>query len=132
MKWPTNKKDHGYMKKMQEKNKASSLKNPNELWMMKKLEKLPYKWTRQAQWGYRIFDFWCRDIGVAIEVDGKEHKKEYDRIRDEYNMKRSGILVIRVRNKNEKDSEYVINFLSSNVKSWNDRRRELGLKEIKL
>ena len=104
--------------------------NKNENWMKDLLEKSKYKWKRQAQWGYRLFDFWCAEIGVAIEVDGEEHNKEYDSIRDIKNMLTSGIVVFRVRNRNENGARKIITRVNKIEGDWNTRRLSLGLKPI--
>jgi len=110
----------------QNQNVAASRSNPNENWMAKKLAETSYKWRRQAQWGYRLYDFWCHQLGIAIEIDGPEHDQKYDAYRDEYNFRWSGIVVLRVQNCNEEEAAKVIAMLDV-LGSWKDRRHELGL-----
>lgn len=129
MRWPTNKEEHAYMKGRKEENKAKSARNKAENWMAEKLEETEYKWSMQTQWGYRVFDFWNHYLGIAIEVDGDSHDPEYDRVRDEYNLKKSAIKVIRVRNFNEEDAKAALKEISIS-ECWNDRRRNAGLKPI--
>lgn len=107
-------------------NTARSARNPNEQWAAERLSATPYRWKRQAQWGYRIFDFWCAELGVAIEIDGSNHDPDYDAYRDEYNFRRSGVVVLRVRNKNEKDMDSTIAALDR-IESWTTRRLNMGL-----
>lgn len=97
--------------------------------MLEHLKTTGYKWKRQRQWGYRLFDFWNTKIGIAVEVDGLTHDKNYDAIRDEYNYKTSGILVLRVRNFNEDDASKVLAQIADSC-TWNERRAQLGLKPI--
>lgn len=123
MRWPKNKEEHAYMKMMQAKNKKSSRRSKAESWMKDKLASTGKKWSRQAQWGYRLFDFWNHELGIAVEVDGPEHDKEYDAFRDRHNLKRSGILVLRVRNFNEKDAEVAITTINE-ASSWKERREK--------
>ena len=130
MKWPTNKEKHAYMKMRQQQNIDESRDNPNEKWMLSHLATTGYKWRRQAQWGYRLFDFWCAKLGIAVEVDGKTHDPEYDAVRDRYNYSCSGILVLRVRNRNESDAQKALETIRT-AESWNYRRSKLGLKPIK-
>lgn len=111
------------MKMMQAKNKKSSRRSKAESWMKDKLASTGKKWSRQAQWGYRLFDFWNHELGIAVEVDGPEHDKEYDAFRDRHNLKRSGILVLRVRNFNEKDAEVAITTINE-ASSWKERREK--------
>jgi very-short-patch-repair endonuclease len=71
-----------------------------EEWAWTELQKLKRfgSWSRQVVWGCRIFDFWCSELGIAVEIDGPEHQIEYDQARDRYNYWRSGIVVLRVPN----------------------------------
>ncbi len=124
--YPNTFEDSEMMRKYQRQNVSRSRYNPNENWMAEKLAVTGLKWTRQAMWGKRIFDFWCAEIGVVIEVDGPEHKKAYDQSRDAYNYARSGIIVLRVRNKNEADAATVLEIIPC-VISWLERREEMGI-----
>lgn len=58
------------------------------------------KFTRQAMWGTRIYDFRCKDKWIAIEIDWKYHnndrKKEKDEKYDKYNYWVSWIVVLRI------------------------------------
>jgi len=126
LRWTTNKEQADYMRGRVAENVARSAKNPNEQWAAERLSVTPYKWKPQAQWGYRIFDFWCEFLGVAIEIDGPDHDPDYDSYRDEYNFRRSGVVVLRVRNKNEKDMDSAIATLDR-IEAWTTRRFNMGL-----
>ncbi len=52
----------------------------------------------------RIFDFFCSELGVVVEVDGPEHNEDWDTFRDEGTFRSSSIVVLRVRNRNEEDA----------------------------
>lgn len=118
----TTKEKSAYMLAMQIKNRGACKYNENENWMRDILiAQTQYKWTRQARWGYRLFDFWCHELGCAVEVDGPEHNKGYDQFRDYYNYVRSGIIVIRVKNKNEEDAAEAIAYIKT-LGSWEERR----------
>jgi very-short-patch-repair endonuclease len=99
-----------------------------ELWMAEHLSKTGVKWTRQAIWGRRIFDFWSHDLGIAIEVDGPEHKKKVDDYKDAYNLHRSGVIVIRVKNFNEDDAQMALEKILNCKENWKARRKRLGLR----
>lgn len=126
LRFPTNKEEHLYMKWRKNQNIAKSLKNESENWFDEKIKPLGIKYSRQAVWGYRVFDFWFSGLGIAVEIDGNSHNKEYDAYRDEYNFKRSGIIVLRVRNKNENDAEKVISQIM-NSDTWLERREKMDL-----
>lgn len=114
------------MRMRAEQNKDRSRHNKNEQWAKDILDSTGYKWTPQAQWGYRIFDFWCAKLGVAVEIDGPEHNADYDGYRDEYNFRRSAVVVIRVRNTNDQDMQKAISMLGR-IGTWQDRREQMGL-----
>lgn len=119
-----------YMSMRQAQNKMKAKNNPNEQWMAEHLAKTGLKWTPQARWGFRIFDFWCSKLGIAVEVDGVEHDALWDVVRDEANYAVSGILVLRVRNRNEEDAARVLAEIATS-ESWNDRRAKVGKKPIR-
>lgn len=99
MRWIVRPDQAEYMRNRQDQNRSKSVKA--EEWAYGYLKQTQKKWTRQAIWGCRIFDFWCAEIGIAVEIDGMTHNKNYDSIRDEYNFYRSGIVVLRVPNFND-------------------------------
>jgi len=126
LKRPMTKEESEYIRQRRDENLDRALKNGNENWMARHLAKTGFKWTRQAIWGYRIFDFWNGALGIAVEVDGIEHNKEWDRHRDEYNYLRSGILVLRVRNRNEEDAAKALKEIMA-AETWKQRREKLGV-----
>ena len=114
------------MRQRKNQNVVRALKNQNENWLASILATTGFKWTRQAVWGYRIFDFWSHKLGIVVESDGPEHNKNYDAYRDDYNLRRSGILIIRVRNRNEEDVNHALSLIK-NSSTWPERREVLGL-----
>ena len=126
LRWPTNADEAAYMRQRKQENTDRSVFNGNENWLAQKLESSGRKWTRQANWGYRIFDFWCHELGIAVESDGPEHNSTYDAHRDEYNFRRSGIVVLRVRNRNEVDVCAALAMIAK-AETWKERRGTLGL-----
>jgi len=130
LRYTTKAEEHAYMKGRQEMNRRAALRNQNENWFADKLKTNKHKWSRQAQWGYRLFDFWCHELGIAVEVDGPEHDPGYDGYRDKYNYLRSGIIVLHVRNRNEADAKLALEFIAK-AEDWSSRRRLLGLDSTK-
>jgi very-short-patch-repair endonuclease len=128
--WPTTHEENDHMLSRQLENRLASKKNLAENWMYEKLKQTPYKWTRQAMWGVRLFDFWSYKIGIAVEVDGKEHDAKRDYGRDMVDYQVSGIKVLRVRNFNELDAKIALKEINRS-ETWNDRRQKLGLKLIR-
>lgn len=133
MKWsksPANSKQAAHMAMRKKQNIIQSRNSRAEDWMYKKLLTTGYKWGRQAVWGWRVFDFWCHQLGIAVEVDGAEHNREYDAERDAYNWKKSRIIVLRVDNFNENDAAKVLGKIAKS-QTWNERREEAGLSRIR-
>jgi very-short-patch-repair endonuclease len=128
MRWIGNKEQHAYMRMRQEQNRDQFSRA--EEWVRCALLKTKHKWTRQAIWGCRIFDFWNHSFGIAIEVDGQEHDHEYDAARDAYNYWCSGILVLRVRNFVETDLQSALEVIGRGETLQERKARiraELGL-----
>lgn len=125
MRWTTSKEESDYMARRQKENVAASKNSKAEAWMAEKLKETGLKWTRQARWGYRLFDFWNAHLGIAVEVDGPEHEKDYDEVRDTYAYLRSGIVVLRVRNFDEFDASLALDSIASS-RTWKQRRTEVG------
>jgi very-short-patch-repair endonuclease len=110
----------------QEQNRSSSRRSEAERWMDSLLAATPWEWTRQAMWGYRVFDFWQHHLGCAIEVDGPEHDADYDSYRDEYNFRRSAIVVLRVPNMDERAASWALARLHT-IGSHGDRKLAIGI-----
>lgn len=124
--WCCSPNDAAYMRQRQAENLQRAESNPNENWMANKLRNAGLTFSRQIIWGYRLFDFWNHKLRVAIEVDGAEHDAAYDNYRDEYNFRRSGIVVLRVRNRNEADAELLFTRLRT-LEPHKQRRQLLGI-----
>lgn len=115
-----------YMRQNRDKCLLNSQSNYNENWFSSILSVNNINHKRQAIWGFRIYDFWIHSIGCAIEIDGPEHDEIYDKYRDIYNYLRSGIVVIRVRNKNHEDAMEAISFIKT-IGPWRERRLKLKI-----
>jgi very-short-patch-repair endonuclease len=131
LRFTTKKEEHEYMRERKAQNRARIPWLKAERWFLEGyLGKLPsetrFKFSRQATWGYRLFDFWFHDRGVVVEIDGPEHNAGYDAYRDRYNFLRSGIIVLRVRNFHENDALTAVDNLQREC-SWESRRRAMGL-----
>jgi len=111
------------MKLRQNQNRAKGM-TPAEKWLFENfLKKTTLNWTHQAQWGFRLFDFWNAFLGVAIEVDGPEHRPEADLFKDETEWGRSKIVTFRVRNFNRADASLAMGSLQL-LRPWKERRLE--------
>lgn len=115
------------MRKAQNLSKAR--KNSNENWMHNLLKQTKLKWRRQSIHGFRLFDFWCHDLGIVVEVDGPEHDKIRDAKHDAHAYEVSGILVLRVPNRNENIAQAALRVIAEST-TWNQRRILMGLKPL--
>lgn len=130
--WPVKKKDSDLLANWQVENlkKAKANRWENEVadWLKELTPGM--KWTRQARWGWRFFDFWNAAKGVAIEVDGGYHSDAYQKQKDEFrdgkNHIRSGILVFRVPN-GDLLALKVAAVKIRKLESWEERRIKLGV-----
>lgn len=125
-KYISDSKSHAEMKFFKDVNSQSSLRNKNENRFCELLEtKTNLKFSRQAIWGRRIFDVWVDRLGLAFEIDGNEHVERIDKYRDEWIFRRSGIVVIRVKNPLvDRFFENLPNF--ETIGTWKSRRERLN------
>lgn len=126
--WNTNQEQAEEMRQRQQFLKSICLRNKAENWMSGILERTELKWTRQAVWGRRVFDFWNGEKGIAVEVDGPHHEQQrhYDLYRDEYNFRRSGIIVLRVANFDEVAASDALQIIFAET-IHKDRKARIGI-----
>ena len=77
-----------------------------------------YQFNRQKPLGKFIADFYCKDLGLAIEIDGSSHidKEQYDRDRD-IELQKLGITVLHISDCDmKKDMRNVL----ARIESWID------------
>lgn len=129
LRWPTSKEQSAYMRMRKDQNLINCQDSKAEAWMKKKLNGTGIKWSRQATWGYRIFDFWSHFLGCVVEADGIEHDPDYDNYRDEYVFRRSGIVAIRVDNFNEEKASKAIEIIGK-LGCHQERKKVLGLYDL--
>ena len=127
--WPTTGPEHAHMRRRQIENRERAERSRAERWMFVKLATTGHRWTRQAQSGLRLFDFWNHQLGIAVEVDGPEHDPERERKRDYAVRQQRAILVLRVRNFNEDDARKALRTIAT-IDTWNIRRRAIGLAPV--
>ena len=87
------------------------------LWNELKQRKMGVQFKRQRPIGAYIADFYCEEINMVIEIDGRSHdnKYEYDQERDEY-MKSLGIFVLRISDIDVKrDMNNVLIWIKHNI-----------------
>lgn len=57
------------------------------LWACIRRERLGFQFLRQVSVGYYVVDFYCKDLNLAIEVDGSIHNKPEIKNRDHFRQK---------------------------------------------
>mgnify|MGYP003437027147 CR=1 FL=1 len=120
-----------YHKEQKEKSKTSKTESRFYNKHQKEFSKRTWiKINRQVKRWTRIFDFWCHEKWIAIEIDGwyhtEERKVDKDRKYDFYNLNKHGILVIRVDNR---DDIWAIDALRKVElsESWRSRKHSLWI-----
>jgi hypothetical protein len=124
MKWPVNREQMEYMKKLQYEARVLSESNVSDNWADTILATGTLKGTRKAIWGCRLFDFWNGRKGVAIELDLP--KPGAGQEEDRHARERSGIAVYRVKSFDEGHLRLVLSEAES-LEDWAVRRDRLGI-----
>lgn len=128
LRYPCKKEDSDYLRMRLQQNIIRSKNNKNELLIGDILKRIHggAQWRHQSLWGFRIFDWWLSRKGAAVEVDGDEHDINYDAYRDEYNFRRSAIVVFRVKNGDFKAAEET-GYKIKRLNLWKERRKEIKI-----
>jgi very-short-patch-repair endonuclease len=79
------------------KNRKAGILSEALLWNELKQKKLGYSFTKQKPLGNYIADFYCKELKLVIEIDGKSHDNKimYDAFRDKY-MTEIGLKILRI------------------------------------
>ncbi|MCP4523171.1 MAG: DUF559 domain-containing protein [Candidatus Gracilibacteria bacterium] len=102
-----------YVKKLSKELRENQTDAEELLWEALRNRKLNnLKFRRQYPLGRYIADFYCHEIGIVIELDGKIHEfqEEYDKIRDEI-ITTHGIKIIRIKNEQLQDIQGVFEII---------------------
>ena len=76
-------------------------RSENRLWSSLRDRRFGYKFRRQFPIGRYVLDFYCAELKLAIEVDGKHHEElwmadyEYERT---ISLRKCGIEIVRIPN----------------------------------
>ena len=86
---------------------------------------------RQKIIGNYIVDFYCKDLGIVVEIDGVSHdyKGDYDKNREEY-LKSLGLRVIHILDKDiKKNLDGVMKWLKREIMNTPSAKADTPLKE---
>lgn len=61
-----------------------------------------------------IVDFYCKDLNLAIEIDGSDHDLEKDKIRQE-RLESLGVCFLRFTNR---EVRYKMDFVLASIVTW--------------
>ncbi len=90
------------LKELRKKLRSNPTNAEKELWKSIRNMQLGFKFRRQVSIGYFVVDFYCKDLALAIELDGPVHNKkiikERDILRQEI-IESSGVIFLRFTNK---------------------------------
>ncbi|XWN37335.1 MAG: endonuclease domain-containing protein [Balneola sp.] len=91
-----------------------------ELWkLVKNKQVMGYQFRRQRPIKNYIVDFFCKELRLAIEIDGSSHdyKVQYDQKRQE-KLEELGITFLRFSEKDTKENpDHIVNEIESWIKS---------------
>lgn len=123
-------KKHQAARMRENQKKAKPNPVPAEIHAKKIIEEYGIKFSTQAIWQSRIFDFWFSGKGIAIEIDGPSHKESgqafKDMVTDKHFYAISGIIVIRVANFDDNSLRKAMETICNSC-TWKDRRETLCL-----
>jgi cyclase len=93
------------------------------LWSLIRKKQIGFQFRRQVSIGHYVVDFYCKDLNLAIEIDGGIHsnkdQKEYDSFRQEI-IESVGINFLRFKN------EEVVHNLTKVIKEIKKTCRQLN------
>lgn len=121
---PTTKEQQLHMTNRKKENIERCKGLASETWFYNKLKELKKQtwinFNRQAVRGTRVFDFWCSDLWIAVEVDWWYHmnRKTRDFLLDRHCKEVSEVIVYRVGNYDEKKATDVIDKIKKSQKRF--------------
>ncbi len=99
-------------------------KNPTkaELWAKDRLRKAKINVSFQKVFDRSIFDFFCFEKGIAIEIDGSSHDPVKDELRDNHHFEMHTIKTLRIPNFDDERMNEIINLIRLSD-TWDDRKK---------
>ena len=86
------------------------------LWREIQNKKMGVRFSRQIPIDQYIVDFYCKDLQLAIEVDGSIHFEEGQQEKDAYRQKRLEFLGVHFIRLNDLDVKDNLNWVLSEIK----------------
>ncbi len=88
------------------------------LWNELKQNQLGYRFSRQIPIDEYIVDFYCKDLTLAIEIDGESHYHDDQPVKDEIRQKRLESLGVQFLRFDDIDVKRNINWVLEQIIYW--------------
>lgn len=111
------------LRRRQERERIKYANDRDENRVLYALNSTGYSWNRKIIWGHRLYDFWCADLGVVVQIDRPDQNDADEAYWDEYVYRRSGIIVLRVDNGRDLDNALAV---IARAEPWSQRRERNG------
>lgn len=92
---------------------------------LKGKQMLGFDFDRQRPIDNYIVDFYCKELMLAIEVDGSSHTEDEIAINDEIRQKRLESLGVRFLRYSEQDVRKGIKFVLNDIYAWIEENRTI-------
>jgi very-short-patch-repair endonuclease len=111
----------GYLKELARKLRQNMTLGEVLLWQrLKRKQMRGYDFDRQRPIDRYIVDFYCKDLKLAIEIDGSSHDGEEAKINDEIRQERLESLGVRFLRFNDLDVKRNMEMVLSSIEQWID------------
>jgi very-short-patch-repair endonuclease len=91
------------------------------LWQrLKRKQMRGYDFDRQRPIDRYIVDFYCKDLKLAIEIDGGSHDGEAAKVKDEISQERLESLGVRFLRFNDVDMKRNMEMVVNSIEQWID------------
>jgi very-short-patch-repair endonuclease len=112
----------GYLKELARKLRQNMTLGEVLLWQrLKRKQMRGYDFDRQRPIDRYIVDFYCKDLKLAIEIDGSSHDGEEAKINDEIRQERLESLGVRFLRFNDLDVKRNMEMVLSEIEQWIDK-----------
>jgi len=110
-----------YLKQLARKLRQNMTLGEVLLWQrLKRKQMLGYDFDRQRQIDRYIVDFYCKDLKLAIEIDGSSHDGEEAKINDEIRQERLESLGVRFLRFTDADVKRNMEMVVDSIEQWID------------
>ncbi len=111
----------GYLKELARKLRQNMTLGEVLLWQrLKRKQMRGYDFDRQRPIARYIVDFYCKDLKLAIEIDGSSHDGEEAKINDDIRQERLESLGVRFLRFNDVDVKRNMEMVMDSIEQWID------------